>query len=55
MMISEEEKNLKYLWKNYRYRIRGPIRYPPPYISKEKKKKMIMRKITNKRRRNDLL
>ena len=39
MMISEEEKNLKYLQKNYRYRVRGPIRYPPPYILERKKEK----------------
>ena len=39
MMISEEEKNLKYLQKNYRYRVRGPIRYPPPYILEKKKEK----------------
>ena len=39
MMISEEEKNLKYLKKNYRYRIRGPIVYPPPYILERKKEK----------------
>ena len=40
MMISEEEKNLKYLQKNYRYRVRGPIRYPPPYILERKKEKI---------------
>ena len=39
MMISEEEKNLKYLQKNYRYRVRGPIRYPPPYILERKREK----------------
>ena len=39
MMISEEEKNLKYLQKNYRYRVRGPIRFPPPYILERKKEK----------------
>ena len=37
MLSLEEEKNLKYLQKNYRYRVRGPIRYPPPYILEKKK------------------
>ena len=32
----EEEKNLKYLKKNYRYKPRGPIVYPPPYILEKK-------------------
>ena len=40
MMISEEEKNLKYLKKNYRYKVRGPIVYPPPYILERKKEKI---------------
>ena len=39
MMISEEEKSLKYLKKNHRYRVRGPITYPPPYILERKKEK----------------
>ena len=33
----EEEKNLKVLKKNYRYRPKGPIVYPPPYILEKKK------------------
>ena len=37
LMNLEEEKHLKYLQKNYRYRIRGPIVYPPPYILEKKK------------------
>ena len=41
MMISEEEKNLKYLKKNYRYKVRGPIVYPPPYILERKKEKKV--------------
>ena len=36
MLNLEEEKNLKYLKKNYRYRIHGPIVYPPPYILERK-------------------
>ena len=32
----EEEKNLRYLKKNYRYKPRGPIVYPPPYILEKK-------------------
>ena len=41
MMISEEEKNLKYLKKNYRYKVRGPIVYPPPYILERKTEKKV--------------
>ena len=33
----EEEKNLKYLKKNYRYKVRGPIVYPPPWVLERKK------------------
>ena len=32
----EEEKNLRYLKKNYRYKPKGPIVYPPPYILEKK-------------------
>ena len=37
LMNLEEEKHLKYLKKNYRYRIRGPIVYPPPWVLERKK------------------
>ena len=37
MMHLKEEKNLKYLKKNIRYKVRGPIRYPPPHILEKKK------------------
>ena len=33
----EEEKNLKYLQRMNRYKIRGPIVYPPPWVLKRKK------------------
>ena len=33
----EEEKNLKYLQRQNRYKIRGPIVYPPPWVLKRKK------------------
>lgn len=33
----EEEKNLKYLQRMNRYKIRGPIVYPPPRVLKKKK------------------
>ena len=36
LMNLEEEKHLKYLQKNYRYRIRGPIVYPPPWVFERK-------------------
>ena len=36
LMNLEEEKHLKYLQKNYRYRIRGPIVYPPPWVLERK-------------------
>ena len=36
LMNLEEEKHLKYLKKNYRYRIRGPIVYPPPWVLERK-------------------
>ena len=37
MMKLEEEKNLKYLQRMNRYKIRGPIVYPPPWVLKRKK------------------
>jgi hypothetical protein len=33
----EDEKNLKYLQRMNRYKIRGPIVYPPPWVLKKKK------------------
>ena len=39
LMDLEEEKNLRYLKKNYRYRPRGPIVYPPPWVLERKKDK----------------
>ena len=33
----EEEKNLKYLQRMNRYKVRGPIVYPPPWVLKRKK------------------
>ena len=35
----EDEKNLKYLQRQNRYKIHGPIVYPPPWVLKNKKKK----------------
>ena len=32
----DREKQLKYLKKNYRYKIRGPIVYPPPWVLERK-------------------
>ena len=37
LMKLEEEKNLKYLQRMNRYKIRGPIVYPPPWVLKRKK------------------
>ena len=37
MLKLEEEKNLKYLQRMNRYKIRGPIVYPPPWVLKRKK------------------
>ena len=37
MMKLDEEKNLKYLQRMNRYKIRGPIVYPPPWVLKTKK------------------
>ena len=36
LMNLEEEKHLKYLKKNYRYKKRGPIVYPPPWVLERK-------------------
>ena len=35
----EEQKNLKYLQRMNRYKIHGPIIYPPPWVLKKKKEK----------------
>ena len=35
----EDEKNLKYLQRQNRYKIHGPIVYPPPWVLKNKKMK----------------
>ena len=40
----EEEKNLKYLQRMNRYKIRGPIVYPPPWVLKRKKGSMEKKK-----------
>ena len=37
LMKLEEQKNLKYLQRMNRYKIRGPIVYPPPWVLKRKK------------------
>ena len=37
MQKLEEEKNLKYLQRMNRYKLRGPIVYPPPWVLKRKK------------------
>ena len=37
LMKLEEEKNLKYLQRMNRYKIRGPIVYPPPWVLKRKR------------------
>ena len=50
----EEEKNLKYQQRMYRYKIKGPITYPPPNVLNNKRKK-IDEQSKNKINENDML
>lgn len=50
----EEEKNLKYQQRMYRYKIKGPITFPPPNVLKNKKQKKEEQK-KNKINENDML
>ena len=49
MMKLEEEKNLKYQQRMNRYKINGPITYPPPWVYAKKKhdKNKIKKKVDN--------
>ena len=40
----QEEKNKKYLQRMNRYKIRGPITFPPPWVIKKNKEKHIIKK-----------
>ena len=40
----QEEKNKKYLQRMNRYKIRGPITFPPPWVIKKNKEKNIVKK-----------
>ena len=44
----EEEKNKKYQQRMYRYKKRGPITFPPPWVISKNKKKNIVKKDKNK-------
>ena len=44
----QEERNLRYLQRMNRYKVRGPIVYPPPYVLNDTKKKREIEKARNK-------
>ena len=44
----QEERNLRYLQRMNRYKVRGPIVYPPPWVLNDTKKKREIEKARNK-------
>ena len=51
----QEERNLKYLQRMNRYKVRGPIVFPPPWVLNDSKKKREIERAKNKIDENEML